>query len=64
MRQADILEGGCVETKKLAEHRGRVHKLAIEPGSSRMFMSCGEDGLIRRVSAVVLFIFMFSLIFF
>ena len=54
MRQADILEDGFVETKKLAEHRGRVHKLAIEPGSSRTFMSCGEDGVIRRVSSIVL----------
>ncbi|KAI5073479.1 hypothetical protein GOP47_0011492 [Adiantum capillus-veneris] len=48
VRQVDIHEDGCVKTKKLAQHRGRVHKLAIEPGSSRIFLSCGEDGVVRR----------------
>eukprot|EP00250_Pteridium_aquilinum_P003300 c13624_g1_i1 orf=2-589(-) len=48
VRQAEIRESGSVETKKLAQHRGRVHKIAIEPGSSRIFMSCGEDGIVRR----------------
>lgn len=48
VRHADILEAGSIETKKIAQHRGRVHKLAIEPGSSRIFMSCGEDGVVRR----------------
>ncbi|KAH7288898.1 hypothetical protein KP509_31G048700 [Ceratopteris richardii] len=48
VRQADVYGDGRVETRKLAQHRGRVHKLAIEPGSARIFMSCGEDGVIRR----------------
>ncbi|KAI5056507.1 hypothetical protein GOP47_0028325 [Adiantum capillus-veneris] len=48
VRQADILESGSVQTKKLVQHQGRVHKLAVEPGSSRIFMSCGEDGIVRR----------------
>lgn len=46
VRQAVILETGVIDTKRLAQHRGRVHKLAIEPGSSRLFMSAGEDGAI------------------
>lgn len=34
----------------LARHRGRAHKLAIEPGSSHIFYTCGEDGLVQHVS--------------
>jgi WD repeat-containing protein 42A len=50
VRHSQILEDGTVETKKLAKHRGRAHKLAIEPGSSRIFFSCAEDGVVRHVS--------------
>lgn len=49
MRSATILENGMVVTKKLAKHRGRAHKMAIEPGSSRIFYSCGEDGVVQHV---------------
>ncbi|EFJ34971.1 hypothetical protein SELMODRAFT_81531 [Selaginella moellendorffii] len=48
VRHAVIPENGCVSTKKLAQHRGRAHKLAIEPGSPRTFFSCGEDGDVRQ----------------
>lgn len=48
IRHAQILEDGRVETKKLAKHQGRAHKLAIEPGSPRLFYSCGEDGIVRH----------------
>jgi len=48
VRYGQVLEGGQVETKKLAKHRGRAHKLAVEPGSSRIFYSCGEDGVVRQ----------------
>ncbi|KAJ7531058.1 hypothetical protein O6H91_14G030900 [Diphasiastrum complanatum] len=48
VRHAQISESGNVETKKLANHRGRAHKLAIEPGSPRTFYSCGEDGVVRH----------------
>eukprot|EP00271_Cylindrocystis_brebissonii_P010082 TRINITY_DN26183_c0_g1_i1.p1 TRINITY_DN26183_c0_g1~~TRINITY_DN26183_c0_g1_i1.p1 ORF type:complete len:732 (-),score=170.80 TRINITY_DN26183_c0_g1_i1:674-2869(-) len=37
-----------VETEKLAQHGGRAHKLAIEPGSATCFYSCGEDGRVRH----------------
>lgn len=50
VRYAEILERGKVETKQLAKHRERVHKVAIEPGSPRTFFSCGEDGVVRHVS--------------
>lgn len=36
--------GGSVETRRLACHRGRAHKLALEPGSPHCFLSCGEGG--------------------
>ena len=50
MRHAQLLENGRVETKCLAKHQGRAHKLAIEPGSPHIFYTCGEDGLVQRVS--------------
>ncbi|KAK9823322.1 hypothetical protein WJX72_001905 [[Myrmecia] bisecta] len=36
--------GRSIETKPLAVHEGRAHKLAVEPGSASCFFSCGEDG--------------------
>lgn len=48
VRYAQILEGGRVITKVLAQHDGRAHKLAIEPGSPHIFYSCGEDGLVQH----------------
>lgn len=48
VRHAQILENGQVETKRLAKHRGRTHKLAIEPGSPHVFYSCGEDGIVQH----------------
>ncbi|XP_014513908.1 DDB1- and CUL4-associated factor 8 isoform X1 [Vigna radiata var. radiata] len=48
VRHAKILENGGVETKFLAKHQGRAHKLAIEPGSPHIFYTCGEDGLVQH----------------
>ena len=45
-----MLQDGRVSTKRLARHRGRAHKMAIEPSSSRIFYSCGEDGVVQHVS--------------
>jgi len=50
VRFAQISESGKVSTKRLGTHRGRVHKLAIEPGSPHIFYSCGEDGLVQHVA--------------
>lgn len=56
MRHAQILNSGHVETSLLGSHLGRAHKLAIEPGSPYMFYTCGEDGLVQRVSFDLLFL--------
>ncbi|KAH6824350.1 Transducin/WD40 repeat-like superfamily protein, partial [Perilla frutescens var. hirtella] len=48
VRHAQIFGSG-VETKLLTEHEGRVHKLAIEPGSPHIFYTCGEDGLVQHI---------------
>ncbi|KAL3621410.1 hypothetical protein CASFOL_036322 [Castilleja foliolosa] len=49
VRHAQILERGGVETKLLAKHQGRAHKLAVEPGSPHIFYTCGEDGLVQHI---------------
>lgn len=43
-----MAEGGRVETQRLAFHTGRAHKLALEPEAPTCFLSCGEDGAVRR----------------
>ncbi|KAK2974306.1 hypothetical protein RJ640_026867 [Escallonia rubra] len=48
VRRAQIPERGQVETKLLGKHQGRVHKLAIEPGSPYIFYTCGEDGVVQH----------------
>ncbi|XP_024962469.1 DDB1- and CUL4-associated factor 8-like isoform X3 [Cynara cardunculus var. scolymus] len=48
VRHATILDCGKVETKLLARHQGRAHKLANEPGSPHIFYTCGEDGLVQH----------------
>ncbi|XP_058098366.1 uncharacterized protein LOC131243210 isoform X2 [Magnolia sinica] len=48
VRHAQIRDGGHVDTATLGRHQGRVHKLAIEPGSPHIFYSCGEDGLVQH----------------
>lgn len=48
VRHGQIREDGTAQTKNLAKHQGRAHKLAIEPGSPRLFYSCGEDGVVKH----------------
>ncbi|XP_052177016.1 uncharacterized protein LOC127791191 isoform X2 [Diospyros lotus] len=48
-RLAEVLESGLVETKLLGKHHGRAYKLAIEPGSTHIFYTCGEDGLVQHI---------------
>ncbi|GJP81824.1 hypothetical protein CLOP_g11944 [Closterium sp. NIES-67] len=43
-----LREGGSVDTKRLARHRGRAHKLSVDPASPHCFLSCGEDGVVRH----------------
>ncbi|XP_059626728.1 protein ALTERED SEED GERMINATION 2-like [Cornus florida] len=48
VRLGQVLENGEVETKRIGRHRGRVYKLAVEPGSPHILYSCGEDGFVQR----------------
>ncbi|KAJ8767004.1 hypothetical protein K2173_012513 [Erythroxylum novogranatense] len=48
VRHAQISEHGQVETTLLGRHQRRAHKLAIIPGSSHIFYTCGEDGLVQH----------------
>ncbi|XP_068668387.1 uncharacterized protein [Aristolochia californica] len=48
VRVGQVLENGNVDTRMLAKHQDRVHKLAVEPGSPHIFYSCGEDGVIQH----------------
>lgn len=41
--------GTCKGTKKLAQHRGAAHKLALIQDSCHVFLSCGEDGVTYQV---------------
>ncbi|MFS8005286.1 putative transcription factor WD40-like family [Helianthus anomalus] len=46
------LDNGNVQTIELGTHNGRLHKLAVEPGSPHIFYSCGEDGFVQHVSSI------------
>eukprot|EP01018_Ginkgo_biloba_P013353 Gb_31451 [translate_table: standard] len=48
VRYSQILEDGRVDTTRIGKHKGRAHKLAIEPGSPHIFFSCGEDGIVQH----------------
>jgi WD repeat-containing protein 42A len=45
----EIQEGGTVETRQLAKHRGRAHKLAVDPLSPHLLLSTGEDGKVLEI---------------
>lgn len=50
VRLAELsLTGICKGTKKLAQHRGAAHKLALEYDSPHIFLSCGEDALTYQI---------------
>ncbi|CAI0545367.1 unnamed protein product [Linum tenue] len=48
VRLGQVKEHGKVFTKKLGKHQGRVHNLAVEPGSPHVLYSCGEDGIVQH----------------
>ncbi|XP_020578249.1 DDB1- and CUL4-associated factor 8 [Phalaenopsis equestris] len=48
VRLGEVMEDDQVSTRRVGTHQGRVHKLAIEPGSPHIFYSCGEDGLVQQ----------------
>ena len=41
--------GNCKNTRKLGQHKGAAHKLALLNGKPHEFISGGEDGLIMRL---------------
>ncbi|KAG1663226.1 hypothetical protein FOA52_004427 [Chlamydomonas sp. UWO 241] len=47
VRVSHLGEGGSVTKRKLAQHLGRAHKLALVPDQPCSFFSCGEDGDVR-----------------
>jgi hypothetical protein len=49
IRHGQVLGRGSVETRRLGKHKGRAHKLSIEPASPHRFLSCGEDGVVNQV---------------
>lgn len=55
VRLGELLENGSVETRRLSRHQGRVHCLAVEPGSPYEFYSCGEDGLVQRIHCSMIY---------
>ena len=52
VRLGQVLEDGQVDTKMLGMHQGRVHKLALEPGSPYILYSCGEDSFVQHVGLI------------
>lgn len=51
VRLANISSTGvCRDTRRLAQHRGSAHKLALNSdGCNSTFLSCGEDGVVFGV---------------
>jgi WD repeat-containing protein 42A len=50
VRLAELSSTGmCKRTKKLAQHRGAAHKLALLCDSSHVFYSCGEDAVTFQI---------------
>lgn len=44
VRMADLAPTGeCLGTKKIAQHHGSAHKIALQYTSNSVFLSCGED---------------------
>ncbi|XP_016096845.1 DDB1- and CUL4-associated factor 8 isoform X1 [Sinocyclocheilus grahami] len=39
----------CKNTKRVAQHKGAAHKLALEPDSPCSFLSAGEDAVVFRI---------------
>jgi WD repeat-containing protein 42A len=49
VRISEIKDGGEVHTRGLVQHRGRAHKLAVDPNSPHMVLSTGEDGYVQQM---------------
>uniref|UniRef100_T1JM69 Uncharacterized protein n=1 Tax=Strigamia maritima TaxID=126957 RepID=T1JM69_STRMM len=50
IRLAELSSTGiCKGTRRLAQHRGSAHKLALNYDSPQTFLSCGDDALVYEV---------------
>lgn len=50
VRMAELSSTGvCKRTRKLAQHHGAIHKLALDPESCHTFLSAGEDGVVFQI---------------
>ncbi|XP_046389045.1 DDB1- and CUL4-associated factor 8-like [Ischnura elegans] len=50
VRLAELSSTGlCRATRRLAQHRGPAHKLALQPDSPHVFLSAGEDAIVNSL---------------
>jgi len=49
VRVSELQEGGEAVTRNLCQHRGRAHKLAVDPLSPNIVLSTGEDGYVQQM---------------
>lgn len=50
VRLAELSSTGiCKGTRRLAQHRGPAHKLALQFDSPQSFLSCGEDAVVYEI---------------
>ncbi len=49
VRVSEMKDDGEVHTRGLMQHRGRAHKLAIDPNSPNLVLSTGEDGYVQQM---------------
>lgn len=40
--------GRDVQSRRIAQHEGRAHRLALDPVNPHCFFSCGEDGVVNH----------------
>jgi WD repeat-containing protein 42A len=49
VRVSELAEDGTATTRALLQHRGRAHKLAVDPNSPNTILSTGEDGYVQEI---------------
>lgn len=49
VRISELAEDGSATTRPVMQHRGRAHKLAVDPNSPHTVLSTGEDGYVQEI---------------
>ena len=49
VRVSELAEDGSATTRAVMQHRGRAHKLAVDPNSPHTILSTGEDGYVQEI---------------